>query len=98
MWYEIREDEVLLKIKAVPNSGKNEIVGVLDDALKIKIKAPAVEGAANKELVKFLSKQFKVAKSDIRFVGGETSKQKRLALPYNEKIKAFLETIQEKTQ
>ncbi len=95
MWYEIKDDVVTFRIKAVPNSSKNIVSGILDDALKLKIKAPAVEGAANKELVKFLSKMFKVAKSDITFVGGETSKQKRLRLPYNEKIKQFIEDLEE---
>ncbi len=93
MWYEIAGETVTLRIKAVPNSSKNLFSGILDDALKIKIKAPAVEGAANKELVKFLSKSFKVPKSDIAFVGGETSKQKRLRLPYNEKVKNFIEEM-----
>ena len=95
MWYEIKDDFVIFRIKAVPNSSKNIVSGILDDALKLKIKAPAVEGAANKELIKFLSKMFKVAKSDISFVGGETSKQKRLRLPYNEKIKQFIEDLEE---
>ena len=95
MWYEMEGDYVLLRIRAVPASSKNVITGVLDGALKIKIKAPAVEGAANKELVKFLSKMFKIPKSDIRFVGGETSKQKRLRLPLNERVAAFIEKEKE---
>ncbi len=96
MWYEIKDEWVTFRIKAVPNSSKNIVSGILDDALKLKIKAPAVEGAANKELVKFLSKMFKVTKSDIVFVGGETSKQKRLKMPYNEKIKEFIKELEEK--
>ena len=95
MWYEIKEEYVILRIKAVPNSSKNQIAGLLDDALKVKIKAPAVEGAANKELIKFLSKLFKVPKSEIGFIGGETSKQKRLKIPYNEKIEKFIEEMKE---
>ena len=38
-----------------------------DETVSLRIKAPAVEGAANKELVKFLAKSFKVSKSDILF-------------------------------
>ena len=44
---------ILVKIKAVPNSSKNEICGLYDNALKVKIKAPAVENKANEELIKF---------------------------------------------
>ncbi len=94
MWYEIKGDRVLFSIKAVPNSSKNVVSGILDESLKIKIKAPAVEGAANKELVKFLSKSFKVSKSDVKFVGGETSKRKLLSLPINEKVKEFIEEME----
>ncbi len=94
MWYEIKDTDVILHIKAVPNSSKNLVSGLLDDALKIKIKVPAVEGAANKELVKFLSKLFKVSKSEVVFVGGETSKQKRIRLPMNERVKNFIEEME----
>ncbi len=96
MWYEIKNSKVIFYIKAQPNSSKNKIAGILGDSLKINIKAPAVEGAANKELIKFLSKTFKIAKSDIEFVGGETSKRKRVKLPLNEKVKEFIEETDER--
>jgi len=89
MFYEIKDDKVVFNIKAQPNSSKNKIAGLYGDALKINIKAPAVEGAANKELIKFLSKTFKVSKSDI-IIKGETSKKKQIIIPLNEKIKEFL--------
>lgn len=76
MFYEVKEDHILLRVRAVPNSSINKIAEVQDEALRIKIKAPAVEGAANKELVKFLSKLLKVSKSSIEILKGETSKVK----------------------
>jgi len=90
MWYDLRNDSIDLFINARPASSRNEIVGVYDDTLKIKIKAPAVEGAANKELVKFLAKRFKVPKSAVVFVSGETSKRKRLRLPKSDLLLAFI--------
>ncbi|WP_200763415.1 DUF167 domain-containing protein [Nitrosophilus alvini] len=93
MWYEIIGDEILFYIKAQPNSSRNEFAGIYDDSLKVKIKAPAVEGAANKELVKFLSKSFKIPKSSIEFLGGETSKRKKIKMQYNEKIKEFVKKM-----
>ncbi len=89
-FYEIKNDKIIINIKAQPNSSKNKIAGIYDkDKLKINIKAPAVEGAANKELIKFLSKIFKIPKSDI-VLKGENSKRKQVVLPINEKIKEFL--------
>jgi uncharacterized protein (TIGR00251 family) len=89
-FYEIKDDKVILFVKAQPNSSKNKIAGLYgDDSLKINIKAPAVEGVANKELIKFLSKTFKVSKSDI-LIKGETSKRKQIIMHLNEKISEFL--------
>jgi len=89
MFYEIKDDKVYLKVKAQPNSSKNKIAGIYDDNLKINIKAPAVDGAANKELIKFLSKEFKIPKSEI-IIKGESSKRKVLILPLSEKLSNFL--------
>ena len=77
-FYKEQENGIFLKIKAVPNSSKNEICGLYEDALKVKIKAPAVENKANEELVKFFSKLLKVPKSSIILKTGGTSKLKTL--------------------
>jgi len=87
--FKIENGYLTFKIKAQPNSSKNKIAGIYGDAIKINIKAPAVEGAANKELIKFLSKQFKISKSDI-ILKGETSKQKFITLPINDKVEDFI--------
>jgi len=66
-----------LKIKVIPRANKNEIVGKMaDGTLKIKLKAPPVDGKANEELVKFLSKELGVSKSEICIVGGQKTRTK----------------------
>ena len=90
--YEVKNDKIYLFIKAQPNSSKNKIAGIYGDSLKVNIKAPAVEGAANKELIKFLSKEFKVPKSEIE-IKGETSKRKVLIFPYRDDILKKLEKL-----
>ena len=92
MFYKIEAETVRLRIKAQPNASKNAFCEVYgNDAIKIRIKAPAVEGAANKELVKFLAKSFKVSKSDILFKTGQNSKIKIVAFPLNDKFKDWIE-------
>jgi hypothetical protein len=81
--YEVKGGKIYLYVKAQPNSSKNKIAGLYGDMLKINIKAPPVEGAANKELIKFLSKEFKIPKSEIE-IKGESSKRKILILPFSE--------------
>ena len=92
MFYEFRAERVSLKIKAQPNASKSEFCEVYgNEAIKIRIKAPAVEGAANKELVKFLAKSFKISKSDILFKTGQNSKIKIVEFPLSDKFKNWIE-------
>jgi len=96
MYYEVKDGMVHLRIKAQPGASKNawcEVYG--EDAIKVRIKAPAVEGAANKELIKFLSKTFKVPKGEIVLKSGQSSKVKLLVFPWTEAFKQWQEEIVE---
>ena len=91
MFYNIENKTVSIRIKAQPSASKNEFCEVYgDDAIKIRIKAPAVEGAANKELMKFLAKSFKISKSDILFRSGQNSKIKIVEFPLNETFQEWI--------
>ena len=67
-------------VRVLPRSSKNEIVGLHDGALKVRIAAPPVDDAANIELIKLLARHFRVSRSDVEIVGGETSKTKRIKI------------------
>jgi len=79
---EIVENEqgLTFKIFVQPRSSKNEIKGLHGDALKVRLTAPPVDGAANKMCVKFLSKCFEVSKSNIEVVSGFSSRTKRIRI------------------
>ena len=72
--------ELILDIRVIPRASKTQIVGMHDGALKVRIAAPPVDGAANAELVKLLAKAFGVSKSSIEIISGETSKTKRIRI------------------
>ena len=63
-------------VKVIPHSSRTEVIEENDDFLKIKIKAAPIKGQANKELIKFLAKKYKVAKSQIEIIKGLTNKEK----------------------
>ncbi|MBL7016145.1 MAG: YggU family protein [Kiritimatiellales bacterium] len=69
-----------LRIKVVPRASKNEIQGLHDGALKIRLTTPPVDGKANQALIKFLSKTLKISKAQIELVQGETSRLKTLRI------------------
>ena len=80
-WFEINGDIATLKISARPGSSKSEISGIFDGRLKIKLCAPPVDGKANKELIKYLSKIGKAPKTSFEIIRGITSKQKDIVCP-----------------
>ena len=61
-----------------PRSSRNQVVGLHGDALKVKIKAPPVEGAANKMCITVLAKVLNLPKSAIEIVSGQASRTKRV--------------------
>ena len=76
-----------IQIKVVPNAKKSEIVGNEAGLLKIKLKAPPVDGKANIELIKFLSDYLDIPKSQITIVHGETGRTKLVEVPDSVKEK-----------
>ncbi|PIQ97316.1 MAG: YggU family protein [Nitrospinae bacterium CG11_big_fil_rev_8_21_14_0_20_56_8] len=59
-----------------PRASKNEIAGLKDDALKIRLTSPPVDGEANRACIKFLAKWLKVSPSQITIVTGQTGRRK----------------------
>ncbi len=70
-------ENLIIKLKISPNASKNEIIKT-DEMVKVKVTAQPIENKANKALIEFLSKNFKVPKSSIEIVKGETSKEKTI--------------------
>jgi hypothetical protein len=71
---------VSLQVRVQPRASRDEIVGVIDGALKIRLQAPAVENRANEALVEFLAHLLKTPKSAVRILGGERSRLKRIEI------------------
>jgi len=67
---------VTLKIKVEPRSSRKGISGVVGDAIKIKVNAPPVGGAANEELIEVLSEEFGIKKTSIKILRGMSSRNK----------------------
>lgn len=74
-----KDDGLIIKLKISPNASKNEIIKT-EEGVKVKITAQPIDGKANKALIEFLSKHFKIPKSSIEILRGETSKEKTLLI------------------
>src|ERR1700675_295061 len=71
---------VSFPVRVQPRASKDEIAGVIEGALKIRLQAPAVEKRANEALVEFLAHLLKTPKSAVRILGGERSRTKRVEI------------------
>ena len=75
-----------------PRASINEISGVMNGALKIRLTAPPVEGAANRTCIKFLAKVLGISAARVDIIGGLTSKNKIIRIEGMSET-AFLEKI-----
>ena len=80
------QDGLLIRIKIVPNSSKNDLI-IEDEFIRVKVTAQPIENKANKALVEFLSKKFKIPKTSIQIVKGDTSKEKTILFSINDEEK-----------
>ncbi|MDD2907084.1 MAG: DUF167 domain-containing protein [Candidatus Gracilibacteria bacterium] len=79
----INENKGFLKIKVLPNSPKTEFVGLMDDGtLKMKSKGIPENGKVNLEIIKFLSKELKISKDNIKIISGGTSRIKLIKIDF----------------
>jgi uncharacterized protein (TIGR00251 family) len=78
--YSKAKDGIIISVKVDPRSSRNEIVGVVDKTVRIKLTAPPVEGAANEQLIKLLAERFDIRKSDVIIMKGESSRHKLVKL------------------
>lgn len=72
------ENGLILKLYIQPKPSRDQIVGLHGDELKVAITAPPVDGQANAHLVKFIAKQFRVAKSQVIIEKGELGRHKQI--------------------
>jgi hypothetical protein len=81
MYLKEYEDGVIIRVKVTPNSSKNALSPERGDRLVVKLTSPAVEGKANKQLLKFIGKKLGVPPSSITILRGHISREKVLLVP-----------------
>lgn len=75
-WCSALPGAIRLAVQITPNAKQTEVIGVLDDALKLKLQAQPIEGKANEALVKFLAKTLGVSRSAVTITHGLSNKKK----------------------
>jgi uncharacterized protein len=71
---------VVLFIHLQPNASTTECVGIHGDAIKIRVTAPPVDGAANDELIRFFARQLSTSVPSIQIKSGISGRRKRVVV------------------
>ncbi|MBR2922069.1 MAG: DUF167 domain-containing protein [Alphaproteobacteria bacterium] len=100
MFFEITTKGILLRVRLSPNSSCCKICGIYttpdnENYLKVSVISVPEKGKANSELVSWLSKQLKIAKSDINIISGELDRYKKILITNSneqilEKLNSFM--------
>ena len=87
--YRLTDEGIIVELKVVPNSSKNGFVlpDTPEQSVKLKVTAQPIENKANKAVIEFLSKYFKIPKTSIVVLRGESSKEKTILLKTDDENK-----------
>ena len=80
---------LIICLKIIPNSSKNDLI-IEDEFIKVKVTAQPIENKANKALIEYLSKLFKIPKTNIEILKGEVSKDKTIFIKTKDKDKIYV--------
>ena len=73
-------DGVVFTVRVQPRASRDQVTGVIDGAMSVRLKAPALEGRANEALCEYLAQLLKTPKSAVRILSGDRSRLKRIAV------------------
>ena len=69
---------MILSVRVQPRASKDEIAGVMNGALKVRLRAPALEDRANESLCEYLAELLKTPKAAVRILSGHHRRSKRV--------------------
>ncbi|MGD9076528.1 MAG: DUF167 domain-containing protein [Desulfobacteraceae bacterium] len=69
-----------IRVKVLPRSSRNQVIGKEGDVFKVNLTSPPVEGKANKALIELLAKRLRIAKGRIEIISGKSSRLKTVRI------------------
>ena len=93
--YHWQGESLLLSVRVQPRASRDEIVGPHgDNAIKVRITAPPVDGKANAHLVRFIARSFGVPPSHVELLTGDNGRRKQLCIHSPNKLPATTQITQ----
>jgi uncharacterized protein (TIGR00251 family) len=85
-----QDGNLILHIYIQPNAAQDAYAGEFNGRIKLKIKAPAVDGKANRQLLLFLSATFGVKQGAVRLLHGDTARYKKIEIQQPQTLPAWI--------
>jgi uncharacterized protein (TIGR00251 family) len=79
-WCTVIPTGIRLTVQIMPNAKKSEVIGLLDDTLKIRLQAQPIEGKANEALIRFIADTLNLPRNNVCITHGLTNKRKMLEI------------------
>ena len=79
-WYEWKSADLLLRLQVQTRANANKFAEIIEDRIKLRIKAAAVNGKANAAIIKYFSKEFGVPKASVKILHGYKSTKKLVSV------------------
>jgi uncharacterized protein (TIGR00251 family) len=76
----LNEAKTDIKVKLLPRSSRNQIMGRDNDVFKVKVTSPPVDGLANKALIELLARSLRIPKGSIEIISGKSSRLKSVRI------------------
>ena len=75
-----KDGAITFAVRVAPRASRSEIAGAHDGALRVRVAAPPVDGAANEQLVRTLAKAMGVPRAAVEIVSGHQSRNKTVRI------------------
>ena len=76
----MRSEGVRIAVRCIPRGGADRIDGVVEGRLRIRVAAPAADGAANEALLRLLASELGLPRNAVRLIAGATGRSKLVAI------------------
>ncbi len=93
-WYQWDKGVLTLNLHVQPKASKDEWSGLHGDRLKLRIKAPPIDGKANQHLLVFIANEFAVTKSACKLISGESGREKRISICSPKKLPSLPDALE----
>lgn len=88
-WH-FENDTLILEVRVQPRARRDEIAGIDNGRIKLRVSAPPVDNAANQRLKNFLAKEFDVSSGRVRIIRGHAGRYKRIAVDKPNRLPRWL--------